>query len=100
MNNESADILRNLNTAFNSLLPEQYASVDLYPTALRLEIDEVNDWVQKEINIGVYRAGFATSQTAYDTAVRVVVRGLERAEKRLEGRRYLVGEQLTEADVR
>jgi putative glutathione S-transferase len=100
VNNESADILRNLNTAFNSLLPEEKAKIDLYPESLQSEIDEVNDWIGKDLNIGVYKAGFATSQSAYDDGVRGVTVAMDRVEKRLDGRTYLVGQAMTEADVR
>jgi putative glutathione S-transferase len=73
---------------------------DLYPEPLRGEIDEVNSWVYTEVNNGVYRCGFAGTQTAYDDAYERLFAALDRLESRLSGRRYLVGDQLTEADVR
>lgn len=73
---------------------------DLYPERLRDEIDEVNSWVYTDVNNGVYRCGFAGTQTAYDDAYDRLFAALDRLESRLSGRRYLVGDQLTEADVR
>ena len=73
---------------------------DLYPQALRAEIDEVNGWVYSEVNNGVYRCGFAGSQRAYDKAYGRLFTALDRLEERLAGRRYLVGDTVTEADVR
>ncbi len=98
VNNESAEILRMLNSQFQSWA--RNPEVDLYPTPLRERIDEINDWVYRQINNGVYQAGFARSQSAYDRAVSGVFAGLERAESMLERSRYLAGNQLTEADVR
>lgn len=73
---------------------------DLYPEALRDEIDEVDRWVFTDVNNGVYRCGFAGSQRAYDAAYTRLWAALDRLEERLAGRRYLVGESITEADVR
>jgi putative glutathione S-transferase len=73
---------------------------DLYPEALRDEIDEVNDRVFKDVNNGVYRCGFAGSQTAYDRAYAKLWDAMDWLEERLTTRRYLVGETITEADVR
>lgn len=73
---------------------------DLYPRALRAEIDEVNALVYRDVNNGVYRAGFATRQAAYEAAVEQLFARLDWLEERLSARRYLVGGQLTEADVR
>jgi putative glutathione S-transferase len=98
VSNESADIVRMLNSAFN-----QWATspgLDLYPETLRTEIDEVNEWIYRDINNGVYRAGFATTQDAYEQAVRGVFDGLDRAEQLLSARRYLTGSTITEADWR
>ncbi|KAG6807274.1 hypothetical protein H0H92_008162 [Tricholoma furcatifolium] len=100
VNNESSEILRMFNDAFNDLLPPEKGALDLYPEHLRKEIDEVNEWVLKDINSGVYRAGFAATQAAYETAVGEVFGALDKAEERLKGRNYLVGDQLTEADIR
>ncbi|HEX6248160.1 MAG TPA: glutathione S-transferase C-terminal domain-containing protein [Nocardioidaceae bacterium] len=73
---------------------------DLYPEALRTEIDEVADLVFRDVNNGVYRCGFATSQGAYEEAFRTLFARLDWLSERLSGQRYLVGEQITEADVR
>ena len=77
-----------------------HAAANLYPTGLRPEIDSLNEWIYDQINNGVYRAGFARSQRAYDRAVRLLFEGLDRVEDILSRRRYLAGSQLTEADVR
>ncbi|KAK7685559.1 hypothetical protein QCA50_011426 [Cerrena zonata] len=102
VNNESSEIVRIFNTAFNELLPKDNlkASLDLYPENLRVEIDDLNSWVYDTVNNGVYKAGFATSQEAYEAAVYPLFESLDRLEKILEGKDYLVGGQLTEADVR
>ena len=76
------------------------ASVDLYPEQLRGEIDAVNALVFEDVNNGVYKAGFATSQAAYEAAVTALFARLDWLEDRLAGQRYLVGDHLTEADVR
>src|SRR3954469_5225547 len=95
VSNESADILRMLNSAF-----EGASGPDLYPEALREEIDEVNDLVYENVNNGVYRAGFASSQEAYEEAFDRLFAALEELERRLGDSRYLVGDVLTEADWR
>ncbi|KAG6852856.1 hypothetical protein C0991_008549 [Blastosporella zonata] len=100
VNNESSEIIRMFNTAFNDLIPADKAALDFYPEHLRAEIDRVNEWVYTDINNGVYCAGVATTQSAYEVAVTEVFKALDQAEKLLEGKDYLVGNQLTEADVR
>ncbi|KAL5522578.1 hypothetical protein ACEPAG_8595 [Sanghuangporus baumii] len=100
VNNESSEIIRILNTAFNEFLPSEKANIDIYPEKLRAEIDGINEWVYDGINNGVYRSGFAGTQEAYEKAVKQVFESLDRVEKILEGKDYLVGDQLTEADVR
>ncbi|VDC04440.1 unnamed protein product [Peniophora sp. CBMAI 1063] len=100
VNNESSEIIRMFNTAFNHLLPADKASVDLYPENLRAEIDQLNACVYNDINNGVYKSGLATSSDAYRAAVVKVFEGLDRVESILSGRTYLIGDQLTEADVR
>lgn len=97
VNNESADILRMLNSGYGDLAKND---VDLYPEALRGEIDALNDYIYPRFNNGVYRAGFATTQEAYDEAYQNVFEALDSLEQRLEGQDYLVGNQLTESDVR
>lgn len=98
INNESADILRIFNTGFGDLADR---SVDLYPEALRAEIDTLNEWIYPNFNNGVYRAGFATTQVAYDEAFGNVFRTLDALEARLaNGGPFLTGEHFTEADIR
>jgi putative glutathione S-transferase len=102
VNNESSEIIRFLNTGFNSILPDEQAKeLDLYPEELRAEIDELNEWVYNDVNNGVYKSGFATKQDAYETAVTKLEEALHKLEDRLsDGRQFLVGDRLTEADVR
>ncbi len=97
VNNESAEIIRMLNSAFDGVGARLG---DYYPQALREEIDSVNDWLYTRINNGVYRAGFATTQSAYSEAVEEVFETLDQLEQRLSKQRFLVGDQLTEADIR
>ena len=97
VNNESADILRMLGSAFDQ---RGANDLDLYPQAHRDEIDALNDRVYDAVNNGVYKAGFATSQDAYEKAVGPLFDVLGELEERLEGREWLVGGQLTEADIR
>lgn len=97
VNNESADIIRMLNSAFNKLTGNDK---DYYPAALREQIDAVNERVYGSINNGVYRAGFATSQAAYEKAYHKLFDALDWVEQTLDKQRYLVGAVLTEADWR
>jgi putative glutathione S-transferase len=97
VNNESADIIRMLNTRFNEFSDHRH---DYYPQALQSEIDEINDYVYDNINNGVYKAGFATTQAAYERAFNGLFTALDEIEARLENQPYLVGEYLTEADWR
>ena len=97
VNNESSEIIRMLNSAFDGF---GKAELDFYPTELRNEIDKINQRVYENVNNGVYRAGFATSQKAYDAAFERLFSTLDDLEERLSGQRYLVGEQITEADWR
>ena len=76
------------------------AEGDYYPSGLRPEIDEVNDRIYRTVNNGVYRAGFATSQEAYEEAFRELFETLDWLEARLGGQRFLMGQRLTEADWR
>lgn len=101
VNNESSEIIRFFNTAFNGELPADKAKLDLYPEDLKKEIDELNDWVYNDINNGVYKSGFASTQDAYEAAVKPLAKGLQKVEDRLsDGREFLMGDRLTEADVR
>lgn len=97
VSNESSEIIRMLNSAFDEWGD---ASVDFYPEALRGEIDAVNELVYPSINNGVYRAGFATTQGAYEEAFNELFAALDTLEGRLSRQRYLVGNTLTEADWR
>lgn len=99
VNNESAEIIRMLNSAFDGLDGVR-SDVDFYPEALRPEIDGVNERVYHAVNNGVYRAGFATSQEAYEAAYGELFDALDWLDDRLAGQRYLVGNRLTEADWR
>ena len=97
VNNESAEIIRMFNSAFDALTDRRE---DYYPQALCAEIDAVNERVYETVNNGVYRAGFATSQDAYDRAFDALFDSLDWLEACLAGQRYLVGGQITEADWR
>ena len=97
VSNESAEIIRMFNTAFDALGAK---AGDYYPPALQTKIDELNGWIYDTVNNGVYKAGFATSQQAYDEAVAKVFESLARLEQILGQHRYLTGNQLTEADIR
>jgi putative glutathione S-transferase len=97
VSNESADIIRMLNSAFDSVgaIPGDY-----YPQALREEIDQINERVYDSVNNGVYKAGFATTQSAYEEAVQPLFDTLDWLDEQLSTRRFLLGNQLTEADWR
>ena len=97
VNNESAEIIRMLDREFAELA----GSKNLYcPDELRERIDEVNDFVYRTVNNGVYLAGFATQQKTYERSVRVLFNALDELEGRLANQRYLLGDQITEADWR
>jgi len=96
--NNYPDITVDFETQFTAF--HRPGAPDLYPEHLRAEIDAVNDVVYRDVNNGVYRAGFATSQEAYEAAVDALFARLDELEARLATRRYLVGGQLTEADIR
>ncbi|HIP77332.1 MAG TPA: glutathione S-transferase family protein, partial [Kiloniellaceae bacterium] len=97
VSNESSEILRMFNSAFDGLTG---STLDFYPADLRGEIDAVNAVVYDHVNNGVYKCGFATSQEAYEEAFDALFATLDDLEARLSGQRYLVGERLTEADWR
>lgn len=97
VSNESAEIIRMLNSAFDAIGD---ASVDLYPEALREEIDRINAFVYPNVNNGVYRCGFATTQEAYEEAFEQLFAALDELEARLGRQRYLAGDRITEADWR
>jgi glutathionyl-hydroquinone reductase len=96
VNNESREIIRMFDTEFIGIAK---SDLDLYPSALRAKIDETIDALYMPINAGVYRAGFATTQEAYEEAVTELFENLDRWESVLNVQRYLCGNQLTEADV-
>ncbi|MFC3120632.1 glutathione S-transferase family protein [Agaribacter flavus] len=97
VSNESADIIRMFNSAFNDLTGNQD---DYYPNELQSSIDEINDFVYHSINNGVYKAGFATTQEAYSDAVVALFKALDKVEEILAIRPYLTGDSITEADWR
>ena len=97
VNNESAEIIRMFNSAFGAFTP---ATTDYYPQPLRARIDDINRFVFERVNNGVYRCGFAGSQTAYERAFDTLFAALEELESRLGRTRYLVGDTVTEADWR
>jgi len=97
VNNESADLLRIFNSGFGALADD---AIDLYPEDLRAGIDALNDEVYPSLNNGVYRAGFATTQVAYEEAFAGVFGMLDALERRLGKGPYLFGDRLTEADIR
>jgi len=99
VSNESPEIIRMFNSAFDTL-PGVDASLDFYPKELRSDIDAVNARVYATVNNGVYRAGFATAQAAYDEAVRELFESLDWLEARLARQRYVAGSVITEADWR
>jgi glutathionyl-hydroquinone reductase len=97
VSNESADIIRMLNAAFDAFGDP---SLDFYPENLRAEIDALNETVYENINNGVYKAGFAPSQEAYEEAFRALFNTLDELDLRLDEQRFLLGDRLTEADWR
>jgi putative glutathione S-transferase len=97
VSNESSDIMRMFNGVFDAWAE---STVDLYPAALRAEIDAINDMVYDTVNNGVYKAGFARSQEAYEEACERLFATLDELDRRLASRRYLVGDAPTEADWR
>lgn len=97
VNNESADIIRMLNSEFNEFTDNKY---DYYPEEFREEIDKINDFIYHNINNGVYKCGFASTQKAYDKAFDALFYALEVLEQQLQDRQYLIDDRLTEADWR
>ena len=97
VNNESAEIIRIMNSAFNKITKN---FDDYYPSNLRPEIDKINKITYENINNGVYKSGFSKTQSAYEDAVKKLFSSLEMIDEILKGKEYLVGNQLTEADIR
>lgn len=100
VNNESSEIIRFIDTCFDDFLPEEVRGITYYPEDLRGEIDEINDLVYPNVNNGVYKAGFASTAEAYQENIPPLFDTLHKLDRRLEGRDYLVGGRLTEADIR
>ena len=97
VSNESADIIRMFNTAFDGI---GATPGDYYPEDKQAQIDEINDWVYDTINNGVYKAGFATTQAAYEEAVTALFNALDKLESILANQHYLTDKEITEADWR
>ena len=97
VNNESAEIIRMLNTAFNDITGNLD---DYYPSELTQDINQINELVYDKVNNGEYKCGFATTQEAYEEAFHELFATLDQLEQRLAGQRYLVGNRQTEADWR
>ena len=97
VSNESSEIIRMMNSAFGGV---GASGPDYYPAELRREIDVVNELVYDKINNGVYKAGFATTQAAYEAAVVPLFEALDLIDHRLAAQRFLTGDEMTEADIR
>ncbi len=97
VSNSDDDIIRMFNSEFAQFTS---AGIDLCPDSLRAEIDHLNEMIYEDVNNGVYRAGFATTQRAYEQAARRLFGTLDRLEDRLSGQRYLLGDRVVETDVR
>lgn len=97
VNNESSEIMRILNSAFDEIGANDD---DFYPEDLRAEIDEINDQVYHQVNNGVYKVGFSTKQEVYDEEVVKLFNLLDQLEERLETNQFLLGDRITEADWR
>lgn len=105
VNNESVDIIKMFYSEFDHLLPESDREANrpgggFYPERLRKDIDEINDWVYDTVNNGVYKCGFAFTQNAYEENVVKVFDSLDRLERILEDKPFLLGDHITDADVR
>jgi putative glutathione S-transferase len=97
VNNESSEIIRMFNSAFDKLTGSKD---DFYPKVLQTEINQINDSIYNHVNLGVYKCGFATEQSVYNKAFDLLFSELDRLESHLSQHRYLVGAQITEADWR
>lgn len=105
VNNESSEIIRIFNTAFNEFLDSKHAKLNFYPEDLQTQIDELNSWIYDNINNGVYKAGFATKQEPYEKECKNVFKHLDKVEailksRHAKGESFLLGNVLTEADIR
>ena len=97
VNNESSEIIRMFNKSFDAITGN---TNDYYPESLQKQIDELNDYIYPNINNGVYRTGFAKTQQAYNNSVDNLFLALDKLEQRLQNQTFLLGEQITEADLR
>ncbi|KAJ2156244.1 S-glutathionyl-(chloro)hydroquinone reductase [Coemansia sp. RSA 552] len=100
VSNESSEIIRMFNTAFDAFVAPEFRGITFYPDDLSAQIDEVNEWIYDTVNNGVYKAGFATAQDAYEESCRALFTSLERIEGMLAANEFLLGSRLTEADLR
>ncbi|MCJ1438022.1 S-glutathionyl-(chloro)hydroquinone reductase [Xylographa pallens] len=102
VSNESSEIIRMFYTEFDNIIPEEYKKVDLFPQHLQKEIDSTNDWTYNDINNGVYKSGFASTQEAYESAIAPLFASLARVESHLasQSHPYYFGNTITEADIR
>lgn len=104
VNNESSEIIRMFYTEFNHLLPPKFAQVDLLPTDLKADIESTNEWTYNDVNNGVYKSGFATTQSAYEKAVTTLFTSLDKIEHHLRAIKskgpFYNGSQITESDIR
>jgi glutathionyl-hydroquinone reductase len=102
VNNESSEIIRMFYTEFDDLISDHFKGVDLYPEHLRKQIDATNEWTYDNINNGVYKSGFATTQEAYEKGIIPLFEALDKAEAHLADGPgpYYYGEKITEADIR
>lgn len=104
VSNESAEIIRMLYHEFDDLLPAQYQKVDLYPEPHRAAIEASNEWIYNDVNNGVYKSGFATTQEAYEKAVTTLFASLDKVESHLSKQAstspFFFGDAITEADIR
>ncbi|KAJ1831039.1 S-glutathionyl-(chloro)hydroquinone reductase [Coemansia sp. RSA 2706] len=100
VSNESSEIIRMFNTAFDELVAPEYRGITFYPDELKEKIDDINGWIYDTVNNGVYKAGFASAQSAYEENCRALFESLERIEGILSSNEFLLGTRLTEADLR
>lgn len=102
VNSESAELMRDLQTAFDSILPADLQRINLYPQDLQVDIDRVEQWMQRDLNRGVYKVGFATNQYAYNNNLPPVFAALNALESLAhdKGGPYILGDRMTELDVR
>ncbi|KAJ1963925.1 S-glutathionyl-(chloro)hydroquinone reductase [Dipsacomyces acuminosporus] len=100
VNNESSEIIRMFNTAFDDLLAPEFRGITFYPEDLQPQTDEINGWIYDTVNNGVYKTGFATAQGVYEKHCRTLFESLDRIEGILSKNEFLLGDRLTEADLR